>query len=175
MCDHTTCCSDVCILLCVYGYMCLHVLVWSCVSVHAHMCLYTQTNFSVSPQIPLCVHSVQWMDSELYVQVKERLPVTITSSMLWKSWKIFIVVDHLWCCILVREIPLDSFVRAYLVFRGKEGVVKRCLKHMAEDRGWLYQLHSSLLWRCMTGSFLFYRYSLCFSLGARSQELLSTV
>ena len=68
----------------------------------------------------------------------------------------FIVVDHLCCCALAREIPLDSFVRAYLVFRGKEGVVKRCLKHMAEDGGSSHRSHSSLLTEVeVTGSFLF--------------------
>lgn len=53
-----------------------------------------------------------WMKSELYVQVKERLPVTITSA---------------------QPIPSDAVVRAYLVYRGKDGIVKRCLKHMAQD------------------------------------------
>ena len=38
-------------------------------------------------------------------------------------------------CSVAQPIPSDAVVRAYLVYRGKDGIVKRCLKHMAQDGG----------------------------------------
>ena len=52
---------------CVYGYMCLHVLVWSCAPVYAHTCMYTRTNFSVSPQYSsLCSLCSGWAASSMF-------------------------------------------------------------------------------------------------------------